>query len=61
MIIVFLKAVSEVRFFNVKKNMYIWDNESSTFYKAQGLDRLATLSTLHTYQEGLVEGEREQR
>jgi len=47
--------VSHFRYFNCKKNRYIWDNSEGTFYKLEGLDRNVSLGDLHDCKEGLSE------
>jgi len=49
------QLVSNFRYFNCKKNRYIWDNNEGTFYKLEGLDRNISLEELHSYKEGLSE------
>jgi len=55
------QLVSNFRYFNCKKNRYIWDNNEGTFYKLEGLDRNISLGELHSYREGLSEGSSKMR
>eukprot|EP00092_Neocalanus_flemingeri_P015419 GFUD01016687.1.p1 GENE.GFUD01016687.1~~GFUD01016687.1.p1 ORF type:complete len:1358 (+),score=448.86 GFUD01016687.1:946-5019(+) len=55
------QIVSNFRYFNCKKNRYIWDNVEATFYKLEGLDRNISLGELHAYKEGLSEGSTKMR
>jgi len=55
------QLVSNFRYFNCKKNRYIWDNNEGTFYKLEGLDRNISLGELHAYKEGLSEGSTKMR
>jgi len=49
------QLVSNFRYFNCKKNRYIWDNIEGSFYKLEGLDKNITLQELHNYKDGLSE------
>jgi len=49
------QLVSNFRYFNCKKNRYIWDSSEGSFYKLEGLDRNISLQELHNYSNGLSE------
>lgn len=51
------KKVDELRFFNCKKNKYIWESEEEKFFKVEGLDRDISLSELQEYKKGLTDEE----
>jgi len=55
------KSVNEVRYLNLKKMKYIWDEETSSFYACAGLDRNISLQKLHAYSKGLTEDESSMR